>query len=273
MHAVSVGEVLSCVEFVTRLRAEFPHVGLFVSTATLAGRSTAGKKLAASVDGIFYAPVDYAFAVRRVLRTLQPSVVVIAETEIWPNLLDGIAQHGIPAALVNARMSVRSHRRWSLAPRTIARLLSTFELCLAQTEMEAARLGELGARDVRYPAEGQSLTLTHDGRADQAIAQVAWPGPDYHSNPREARAFRLLREMVWTELLERLRAQGKAYTLALYPGAEHGLTLYELNDKGERLSTRFAPGYFQMMADFIRDGRIGERYGDAQITASVGHRP
>lgn len=69
-----------------------------------------------------------------------------------------------------------------------------------------------GARDVRYPAEGQSLTLTHDGRADQAIAQVAWPGPDYHTNPREARAFRLLREMVWTELLERLRAQGKAYT-------------------------------------------------------------
>lgn len=66
-----------------------------------------------------------------------------------------------------------------------------------------------------------------------------------------------------------LIAAGKPYTLAVYPGAEHGLTLYELNDKGERLSTRFAPGYFQMMADFIRDGRIGERYGDAEAAMRV----
>ncbi len=72
------------------------------------------------------------------------------KSEIWPNLLDEIARRAIPAALVNARMSVRSHRRWSLARRTIAHLLSTFDLCLAQTEMEATRLGELGARDVRY---------------------------------------------------------------------------------------------------------------------------
>jgi hypothetical protein len=78
------------------------------------------------------------------------------------------------------------------------------------------------------------------------------------------------------ETAKRIRgliAQGKADTLAVYPGAEHGMTLYELNVKGERLSTRFAPGYFQMMADFIRRGRLGQRYGDAEITASVKHRP
>jgi hypothetical protein len=63
-----------------------------------------------------------------------------------------------------------------------------------------------------------------------------------------------------------LIAQGKAYTLAVYPGAEHGMTAYELNANGERISTRFAPGYFQMMADFAREGRIGRRYGNAQIT-------
>ena len=66
--------------------------------------------------------------------------------------------------------------------------------------------------------------------------------------------------------IKSLIADGKDYTLAVYPGAEHGMTLYELNAKGERVSTRFAPGYFQMMADFIRDGRIGNSYGDAQIT-------
>jgi uncharacterized protein len=66
--------------------------------------------------------------------------------------------------------------------------------------------------------------------------------------------------------IQSLIAQGKSYTLAVYPGAEHGMTEYELNAKGERVSTRFASGYFQMMANFIRDGRIGEHYGNAQIT-------
>src|SRR5580700_9268498 len=66
--------------------------------------------------------------------------------------------------------------------------------------------------------------------------------------------------------IKSLITRGKPYTLAVYPGAEHGMTQYELNANGERVSTRFAPGYFQMMAEFIRDGRIGSHYGNAQIT-------
>jgi hypothetical protein len=69
--------------------------------------------------------------------------------------------------------------------------------------------------------------------------------------------------------IKSLIAQDKDYTLAVYPGAEHGMTEYELNAKGERVSTRFAAGYFQMMADFIRDGRIGEHYGNAALTQPV----
>ncbi len=66
--------------------------------------------------------------------------------------------------------------------------------------------------------------------------------------------------------IKSLIAQGKHYTLAVYPGAEHGMTEYELDAKGERVSTRFSAGYFKMMADFIRDGRIGGHYGKAEIT-------
>lgn len=66
--------------------------------------------------------------------------------------------------------------------------------------------------------------------------------------------------------IKSLIAAGKNYTLAVYPGAEHGMTEYELNKRGERVSTRYAPGYFQMMADFIREGRIGTNYGKAAIT-------
>src|ERR1700733_12498727 len=70
LHAVSVGEVAGCVEFLRRIRAAFPNARLFVSTSTLAGRATAEDKLRDLADGIFYAPVDFVFVVRRVLRML-----------------------------------------------------------------------------------------------------------------------------------------------------------------------------------------------------------
>ncbi|MGH6878462.1 MAG: alpha/beta hydrolase family protein [Rhizomicrobium sp.] len=66
--------------------------------------------------------------------------------------------------------------------------------------------------------------------------------------------------------IKSLIVEGKDFTLAVYPGAEHGMTDYELDAKGERVSTRYAPGYFRMMADFIRHGRIGSHYGNAAIT-------
>jgi hypothetical protein len=71
--------------------------------------------------------------------------------------------------------------------------------------------------------------------------------------------------------IKSLIVAGKDYALAVYPGAEHGMTEYKLNAKGERASTRYAPGYFQMMADFIRNGGIGDRYGKAVITGSRTH--
>jgi 3-deoxy-D-manno-octulosonic-acid transferase len=115
-----------------------------------------------------YVPVDRPSWVGRFLDHWRPDCAIWIESEIWPNLLLAIAARRIPAALVNARMSARSHARWSLAPAAIRRLLGTFDLCLAQSEEEAERLGQLGARDVRYvghlkfaaeplPADAQAL--------------------------------------------------------------------------------------------------------------------
>ena len=94
LHAVSMGEILACVEFARGLKAEFPRSRLFVSTSTLAGRATAEQKLVDIADGIFFAPADYVFIVRRVLRTLKPALVVVAETEIWPNLFREVRRTG-----------------------------------------------------------------------------------------------------------------------------------------------------------------------------------
>src|SRR5258708_33103006 len=86
LHAVSVGEVLSSIELLKRLRAEIPSAPLFVYVGTLAGRGIADEKLRPLVDAICLPPLDFVFVIRRVLRRLRPSVVGVAETEICPNV-------------------------------------------------------------------------------------------------------------------------------------------------------------------------------------------
>ncbi|HTM50930.1 MAG TPA: tetraacyldisaccharide 4'-kinase [Bryobacteraceae bacterium] len=115
LHAVSVGEVLSAIELLKRLRLEIPVAPLYVSVGTLAGRAIADEKLGSLVDGVFFAPLDFVYVVRRVLRRLRPAVVVVAETEIWPNLLREVKRAGCGLVMVNARVSDRaapSYRRW-----------------------------------------------------------------------------------------------------------------------------------------------------------------
>jgi 3-deoxy-D-manno-octulosonic-acid transferase len=148
-HAASVGESMSMLRLVDRLLAERHDLSILVTTGTVTSAAMVADRLGNQVIHQ-YIPVDRPSWVDRFLEHWHPDCAIWIESEIWPNLLNGIATRRIPAALVNARMSARSHARWSLAPKTIRRLLSTFDLCLAQTEEEAVRLGALGARDVRY---------------------------------------------------------------------------------------------------------------------------
>ena len=145
LHAVSVGEILSCVEFLRLVRAELPRTPVFVSTTTLAGRATAEAKLAGLADGIFYAPVDYVFAVRRVLRALQPAVVAIAETEIWPNLFRETKRSGASLAIVNGRISDRAFSRYRRFRGLFRAVLPAADAILAQTDEIRDRFLALGA--------------------------------------------------------------------------------------------------------------------------------
>ncbi|HEX4506827.1 MAG TPA: 3-deoxy-D-manno-octulosonic acid transferase [Alphaproteobacteria bacterium] len=194
-HAASVGESMSMLRLLDRLLEERPGLSILVTTGTVTSAAMVAERLKDRVVHQ-YVPVDRPAWVRRFLDHWRPDCAIWIESEIWPNLLTGIADRQIPAALVNARMSERSRARWSLAPNTIRRLLGSFTLCLAQTEDEAQRLGELGARDVRYvghlkfaadplPADGQALeqlksaigtrplwvlASSHEGEEEIAIA-------------------------------------------------------------------------------------------------------
>lgn len=171
LHAVSVGEVLACVEFARRLRHEFPRSPLYVSTTTLAGRATAEDKLRAIATGVFFAPVDWVFAVRRVLRTIRPGAVVVAETEIWPNLFREVKRTGAGLLVVNARISDKAlprYRRWRCL---FPPVLGAPDMILAQTEEIRARYLELGAPGDRVQVGG-NFKYDFEPRAAEADSPV-----------------------------------------------------------------------------------------------------
>ncbi len=174
LHAVSVGEVLASVELLRRLRSELPQTSLFVSTTTLAGRAIADQKLAGIADGVFYSPVDYVFAVRRVLRTLRPSVVAIAETEIWPNLVREVKRTGAGVTILNGRISDRAFPR-DLRFRAVFRaVLPQVDSILTQTEEMRARFLALGAPEDRVRVGGNLKYDFAPRAAEPGSPVVAW---------------------------------------------------------------------------------------------------
>jgi 3-deoxy-D-manno-octulosonic-acid transferase len=112
LHAVSVGEILSSVELLKQLRAAQPYAPIYVSTTTLAGRAVADERLRGLAAGVFYLPIDYGFAVRRVLRAIRPNVLVILETELWPTLFRTVTRAGCQLLIVNGRISDRAWPRY-----------------------------------------------------------------------------------------------------------------------------------------------------------------
>ena len=145
LHAVSVGEVLAAVELLRRLRARLPRAPLFVSSTTLAGRAAAQDKLRGLADGVFYAPLDYCSAVRRVLRRLRPRAVLVMETEIWPNLYREAKRAGCALVVVNGRISDRAWPGYHALAWFFRPVLALPDAILAQSEISAARYLAAGA--------------------------------------------------------------------------------------------------------------------------------
>jgi 3-deoxy-D-manno-octulosonic-acid transferase len=147
LHAASVGESQSLLVLLGRLLERDPGLSAVVTTGTVTSAALMARRLPARAWHQ-YVPVDLPQAAARFLDHWRPDLVLWAESELWPNLLDAVHRRGLPAALVNARMSERSFRGWQRAPRFAARLLDSFAVALAQSEADAARLRRLGARAV-----------------------------------------------------------------------------------------------------------------------------
>ncbi len=163
IHAVSVGETLAVAGLAKQLQQRYPERKIFLSSVTAAGREAGETKLP-DVAGRFYLPFDWKFAVRRVLRQIRPSLLVIVETELWPNLLRAVRESGCRTVLVNARVSDRSFPGYRLGRPFMRRVLRDVTRICTQTATDAERFRQLGARGDSLVVAGN---LKFDGRAPE----------------------------------------------------------------------------------------------------------
>lgn len=152
VHAVSVGEVLAVEHLIEQMRQRFPDRRVLVSTTTDTGQALARKRF--GDDNVFYFPMDFAFAIRPYLRAVQPALVVLAETEFWPNFMRLAHASGARIAVVNARISDRSLPRYQRFQWALKKMLGQVDLFLAQTEQDAERLRSIGAPADRVEVSG-----------------------------------------------------------------------------------------------------------------------
>jgi 3-deoxy-D-manno-octulosonic-acid transferase len=152
LHAVSVGEVMAVSRLVSEMDWAFSKYRLFVSTTTRTGQELARERFGAS--RVFYCPLDLPWAVKAYLTVLKPRVLILAESEFWPNMLNNCFRRKIPVVVVNARISDRSWPRYLLLRRLWRPLLSRVSAVLAQSEIDAERLLRLGCPPERLSVAG-----------------------------------------------------------------------------------------------------------------------
>ncbi|MDX6574302.1 MAG: 3-deoxy-D-manno-octulosonic-acid transferase [Blastocatellia bacterium] len=175
LHCVSVGETEAARPLVRALLERFPSYRLVISTTTVTGQRIARDAFGRDAAAVFYFPIDWAWTVRRVLRRLQPTAVLIMETELWPCLLRECRRRLIPVALINGRISLTSFGRYGLIRPFMRRMLDCISIALMQSEQDASRIRDLGMPYDRVLMPGNlkfdSAESSHDENATAALRQ------------------------------------------------------------------------------------------------------
>ncbi len=156
VHAVSVGEVIASSAVIAELREKLPSCRVLISTTTSTGQKLAGQRFGA--ENVFYFPLDFAFAIQPYLKALRPQLVVVAETEFWPNFLWLAKRSGSHIAVINCRISDRSfpgYKRFRFwLPQLLEKTLANVDCFLAQTEEDRKRLIAIGASESKVTVTG-----------------------------------------------------------------------------------------------------------------------
>ncbi|MGQ9636986.1 MAG: 3-deoxy-D-manno-octulosonic acid transferase [Thermodesulfobacteriota bacterium] len=144
IHGASMGEVLCTSPLIRKIKEEFPDYGIILTTMTKAGKETARNSLS-GLDRILYFPFDHPLLLKRAFRNLSPNLILVAETELWPNLLRLCGQKEIPLLLFNGRISQHSFKRYRFLKPLFKAPLQSVSLFLLQTEEDRRRILRMGA--------------------------------------------------------------------------------------------------------------------------------
>ena len=188
LHAVSVGEALSSVALAKKLKERYPERPLIVSTTTITGQAIARERMPFA-DAVIYFPLDWAFCVKRALTAVRPAIVIVLETEIWPNFLRETGRSDVPVVFVSGRISDRSFARYEkwlgragfyLKPflRSALGFASAF---LMQSEKDAERIKDLGAPAERVFTSGN---VKYDQELPKATPLGEWLEREVNENKR-----------------------------------------------------------------------------------------
>ena len=145
IHGVSVGEVVSLEKLIRRIKEEFPNHNLVITTGTKTGQETAIKKMGDVADFITYFPLDIKFFVEKFLDKINPDVILIAETEIWPIFIYNAKKRNIKTYIINGRMSDESFKMYKILKPFFKNILPMYSGIFVQSEIDKARLNKAGA--------------------------------------------------------------------------------------------------------------------------------
>jgi 3-deoxy-D-manno-octulosonic-acid transferase len=229
VHAASVGEVFCSIPLLKKIKNEFPHSRIVLTTMTSTGNETA-KSYLPEADQVLFVPIDHPLIIQRTIKKIQPGLLLIAETELWPNLLRSCGKRGIPIILFNGRVSQRSFRRYLLFKFFFKECLQYISLFLMQTEEDRKRI-------IKIVGESQKTRALGNLKFDQ-------PFPSFTPETRN-------------EIAKTLGLSGKENVLiagSTHSGEEEILvTLFkELKKKDPNLLLILAPRHLERLEEVER---------------------
>ncbi|OCG21652.1 3-deoxy-D-manno-octulosonic acid transferase [Gilliamella sp. App2-1] len=176
LHAVSVGETIAAIPLIKALQQQYPNLPITVTTMTPTGSERVKSLLGDSVYHV-YLPYDLPCAINRFLKTIQPKLVIIMETELWPNFICQCYKRNIPLVLANARLSERSANRYRKLGRAISHLLSKISTIAAQNKQDGERFVSLGLPSDHLAITGSikfDIDLTAQQQQKIAMLKQQW---------------------------------------------------------------------------------------------------
>jgi len=232
IHAVSVGEVIASVPLIKKIKQRHPSLEIVISTVTDTGQKVAMER-AGSYAGIIYVPFDLPFAIKRAMRHIRPSALIIMETELWPHVIRILKESDVPVVVMNGRLSERSYMRYKKLGFFIGKVLRNISLLCVQDDIYAGRFRDLGAAPERIKvigsfkfdtrpssdvpewteALGSPVIIagsTHETEEELVLEayvrlKAYWPGLNLIIAPRHPGRFRTVEELVKKKGLEYMK--------------------------------------------------------------------